>query len=253
MDKIVFKPGWIKILAIGLCLFSNRAFSQEKPEPYFKTLLVIGDDRSGSTSDIRKLEQSDYETLLQTVGEKGGGTVAVLLIGNPLPQSRQPYFLHLPTLENTTPYNPRDTKLTLTQKGAIKAKNDKITEANKKVLLANKQLLADFVNQKIKPNILTYKPAGTDHTDLGDALQRANVIIHEPQYKTYDKIIVAFISDGIDNSSDKAGSKSKVVELEKAEAYLVGWTTPTDCFRVKSTDLLSEKSSLLEIIKNLKK
>ncbi len=103
MDRIAFNSGWMIILAIGLYLFANDTFSQEKPQPYFKTLLVIGDDRSGSTGDIRKLEQTDYENLLQIIGEKGGGTVAVLLIGNPMPQSRQPYFLNLPILENITP------------------------------------------------------------------------------------------------------------------------------------------------------
>ena len=44
MDRIAFNSGWMIILAIGLYLFANDTFSQEKPQPYFKTLLVIGDE-----------------------------------------------------------------------------------------------------------------------------------------------------------------------------------------------------------------
>lgn len=221
-------------------------------EKYFKTLLVIGDDRSGSTSDIRKLTEDNYRSLISAVGEKGGGTVAICLIGNPKPQSREPYILELTSLENLTYYDPKDPNLTLSQKGAIKAKNDKIISENQRIVATMSNKIDKFINSYIKPNLIDYHPSGPDQTDLDDAISRINTIINESHYQSYDKIIVALLSDGVNQPSAGIKTISQSLKNTMADLYLVGWQTATSCFEVKKMDKLSVKDALIMNISNLK-
>jgi len=218
---------------------------------YFKTLLVIGDDRSGSTNDIRKFSEDDYRLLLSSVAKKGGGTVAVSLIGNPKPESKEPYSFFAEHLENIEAFDPKDSRLTLTQRGAIKAKNDKILEKNRLILEQTDKKITDFIHTTLVPNIINYKASGNDFTDLEDALSRINTLINEQQYQNYDRIIVALASDGVNQPGRTKLPISGKIHNAKTEVYLIGWETQTNCFDVKSIEKLSEKSELLNIISNL--
>jgi len=228
------------------------------PEPildvisYKKTLLVIGDDRSGSTSDIRKLTEEDNIDLFNAVNEKGGGTVAVCLIGNPVAQKREPYMLALRPLEKVHQYDPKNTDLTLTEKSRIKLQNDKIIEANRQALQNNLNSITNFTGNTIKPNIIDYTPAGIDHTDLDDAINRINTLVNEPGYKDYDNIIVVMVSDG--RNQPGKGEKPVTGELNhpKAKVYLVGWETATSCFGSSAIEKFSGKDGMINEIKNLK-
>ena len=219
---------------------------------YFKTLLVIGDDRSGSTTDIRKLTREDYVYLINAIGQKGGGTVAVSLIGNPKAESREPYIMNLSTLHNITPFDPKDTRLTLTQKGQLKNANEKITKENETLIQQNSTTMEEFISNSVQPAILNYKALGADMTDLDDALARINTLINEPQYKEYDKIIIALISDGKNQPKSKIMDITSKITNQKAELYLVGWETSTDCFKDLNFHILSAKDGLFENINNLK-
>ncbi len=254
-------PVFIGILFIAFfsstCRQDTSGNTTQKPNDeatdYFRTLLVIGDDRSGSTTDIRKLTTGEYKDIFNTISQKGGGTVAVCLIGNPLDQSREPYILQLNPLQNTMPFDPRDTKLTLTEKSKIKLNNDKIIADNKKALEANTSKIDQFISTIVNPNIINYKPSGVDRTDLDDALGRINTLIHEPGYQNYDQITVVLLSDGVNEPSNaKVDIKSRISH-PNAHVCLVGWQTTVNCFDVNKTDNYSAKEGMIEEIRNLKK
>jgi hypothetical protein len=250
---------FLSLCSLG-CANAGKAVGQQASpvgtnESYFKTLLVIGDDRSGSTSDIRKLTADDYRILIEAIGAKGGGSVAVCLIGNPKPQSREPYFLPLGTLEKVTVYDVKSNALTLTQRGQLKIANDKIIARNQEILRGEAKIITDFLNSKIMTNVIAYvAPAGRDQTDINDAVGRINTLVHEPQYETYDKIIVAMLSDG---KNEPTGNKvipiANKIQHPLGEFYLIGWETATSCFVGRKVNNMSSKDAFIEIIKNLKK
>lgn len=218
---------------------------------YSKTLLVIGDDRSGSTNDIRKLTEDDYKDLFTAVSEKGGGAVAVGLIGNPQMQNKEPYLLTLKTLENLQPYDPKDTHLTLSQKSKIKLENERRNAGNKRTLQANAGEISVFVDSVILPNVINYKPSGIDHTNLDDAISRINILVNEPGYQSYGRIIVVFVSDGQNQPGNGVRPIQSRLTHSKASVYLVGWETGTNCFEVQAIENFSNKEGLIDYIKNL--
>jgi len=238
------------------CNQNRSHFENNKPPDsqinYTKTLLVIGDDRSGSTSDIRKLTEEDYKTLFNAVNEKGGGTVAVCLIGNPQAQNREPYMLSLTPMKKVQAYNPKDTHLTLTEKSRIKLQNDKIIEANQQAMQANSENISDFIGDPVKKNILDYHPAGVDHTDLDDAIRRINTLVNEPGYSKYDNIIVVMVSDGCHQPGKGERPISASLAHPKAKVYLVGWETPLTCFGSAQINQFSSKDAMITEVKNLK-
>ena len=220
---------------------------------YFKTLLVIGDDRSGSTNDIRKLTADEYREIFEKVSETGGGAVAVCLIGNPLPQSREPFSLPLKALENIKPFDPKDHSLTLSQKNVLRKKNEEIVRQNQSVIAKNKSDVQEFIKIKLIPNVTDYKPSGQDQTDLDDAIGRINTLINEPQYKDFEKIIVVMVSDGINQpESNKIKPITNKLSNKRTEIFLVGWEGPEDVFDGMTVSKLSSKDGLIQIINNLK-
>lgn len=231
---------------------NGKAILLKTSDSYFKTLLIIGDDRSGSTNDIRKLTIDDYKVLGSSINNKGGGTLAVCLIGNPQPQSREPYILTLNQLENPAPFDSKDTHLTLTEKSALKIQNDKIAEENNAKINLNENLINDYISNTIDPKIIHYKPSGIDHTDLDDAIQRINTLVNEPQYKDYQQIIVVLVSDGKNQPGITEQTIIKELIHPKAMVYLIGWEMPTQCFKVADIEIFSAKEGVIEVIKNLK-
>lgn len=219
---------------------------------YSKTLLIIGDDRSGSTGDIRKLRGDDYKELFSAISEKGGGAVAVSLIGNPQAQNREPYMLTLNNLEKIQPYDPRDTHLTLTEKSRIKLQNDRIIEANQKALEDNLIKINTFVTSTITNNIINYIPSGVDHTNLDDALSRMNTLINEPLYRDYENIIVVLVSDGRNQPGNGERPITSKLTHPSAKVFLVGWEKDKSCFETAAIEEFSSKDGMIQLIKNLK-
>jgi hypothetical protein len=259
-SKLKWKPLFL-LLVITATSFScgnqnNRSAEGDKSDGaveanHYKTLLIIGDDRSGSTSDIRKLTAEEYQMLFESVAKNGGGAVAVCLIGNPLPQSREPFILPLASLENPIPYNPKDTRLTLSQKKVIRKKNAAIAENNQQKLNQNKTAIGDFLAKEINPKVVEYRPSGKDYTDINDALRRINILCNEPQYRDYDKIVVALLSDGKNQPRDNR--VEPIVEQlnnTRIQLLLVGWNQPTECFKDIKPEILSSKNGIFEIINN---
>jgi len=215
-----------------------------------KTLVVIGDDRSGSTTHINKLSEEDYIRICESVNISGGGTIAVKLIGHPKPSLSEPMYLSLDKMEPLTPFDPRDRSKTLTERGAIKAKNERQQAENKKIEKRNSEKIFDFVSGKVKPNVIEYKPGGNDHTDLDDAFLRINTLIAEPQFNDYDRVIVVIISDGHNQPGKARKPVSKRIVSKHAEVYLVGWDekVPVNCFEVKKIERFSNKEGMIEYL-----
>jgi len=246
-----------ELIIAGICM--TGCYNPDRPVnspansgKFSKTLLVIGDDRSGSTSDIRKFNKEDYRILFEKVGSKGGGAVAVCLIGNPSPQKREPYTIGLKSLENIETYDPKDPGLTLTQKGNLKAKNENINGQNEATLKEQRNNIEAFIAKFLEPNVINYLPSGPDDTDLDDAIDRINTLIHEPQYEYFDNTIIVFISDGKNESHNHKRPITNKLTAPNAEIYLVGWETETACFTGRNIHKMSSKDGFIEIIKNLK-
>jgi hypothetical protein len=243
----------LSLLLLAGCYNPDKPVnSQANPDIFFKTLLVIGDDRSGSTSDIRKLTKEDYRMLFETIGSKGGGAVAVCLIGNPSPQKREPYSLSLKTLNNIQYYDPKDPGLTLTEKGNLKAQNENTRKLNEGKLNAQRNEINSFITKELESNVIKYIPSGPDDTDLDDAIDRINTLIHEPLYTEFDKIIIALISDGKNEPHSRITPIKSKLSAPNAELFLVGWETATECFTVRNTHKMSSKDGFIEMINNLK-
>jgi len=59
-----------------------------------KTLIVIGDDRSGSANVIRRLTEDEYSKIMNIINDKGCGVMSIVLIGNPKPGAQKLFCLH---------------------------------------------------------------------------------------------------------------------------------------------------------------
>jgi Mg-chelatase subunit ChlD len=100
--------------------------------------------------------------------------------------------------------------------------------------------------------VVEYRPSGNDHTDLNDALRRINILCNEPQYRDYEKIVVALLSDG--KNQPRNNTVEPIVEEltnAKIQLLLVGWDQPVTCFKNTKPEILSSKNGIFEIINNL--
>lgn len=252
-----------KISILGFAIFAlltacnNTNQEEQKTQPekqYKKTLLVIGDDRSGSTFGIRKLTAEDYKMLLTEISKQGGGTVAVALIGNPEPQSWEPFILKIPELSDTTWFDTEDRDITMTERTQILNSNKKIIQENENKLISAQNLINQFVDSIIMPKVINYKPNGPDMTNLDESIKRINILLRTPIFSDYDKIIIAIFSDGKNQPLNKEKPISNTIESPDALVYLIGWNENTDCFKVGSVITLSSKEIFMdEFNNNIKK
>ncbi len=199
-------------------LQTNQTFKNEKK---CKSLFVIAEDRSGSTTNHRKLTANDYKMLLEAFQKNNSGQVAVRVIGNPAPQQREFYILKIASKKDYLEMEKADPLLS--EKTALKKKNKKIAEENKKIETDNLKQIQKFIQEKITPNIIDYKPyKNKDITNVKDALEHLQTKINEPTFRNYDKIEVLIVSDGIHDAS-KLKEKLQFKANNKLQLYLIGW------------------------------
>lgn len=194
--------------------------------PDCKIMIILGDDRSGSSQSIQKLNKEDYQNIINVINENGNGYFTSTIIGNPAPNSKEIFRLKVSALkpyENIlTSENP-----TLTEQAKQKKHNEKIDARNKKIKTKNASRMQKFLSQTLEKSILSYKPyKNNDITNIDLAFDHINKLLKEPNIDDYDKIIVALFTDGV-NEPKRSGKietiKNQLQLTDNAELYLVGW------------------------------
>ncbi len=185
-----------------------------------KALLIIAEDRSGSTKDQRKMTENHYRTVFEDFNKKYCGEIDVRLIGNPAPEDRNFFalFLDCPKSFLEVPSNG-----ILTEKARMRRENKEIEQYNKELIRKNQDKINQFINTTVKTKILQYKPyQGRDITDIVDFFEHLKIKLAEPTYKNYDKIMLLIISDG---KHDATLLKEPLrLQLDpRVELYLIGW------------------------------
>lgn len=186
-----------------------------------QTLLVIMEDRSGSTNDHRKFTEQDYQSLAGHFAREHSGTIALRAIGNVAPQDREFFRLKFPPLFDAL-LVPGDE--TLSEKGKVVRQNKRIASINDSLRQANLAKVAGLMHT-IKNKIIGYRPAGKDLTDVAEALTHLNAIVNEATFKNYQNVVVVLASDGKHDAS-RVTLKGLFSPARPVDMYLIGWKDP---------------------------
>ncbi len=198
----------------------------EEEIPECKIMIVLGDDRSGSSQSIQKLNKEDYKSIINVINENGSGYFSSTILGNPAPNSKEIFRLKVSPLK---PYKNILTSEhpTLSERAKQKKYTDKIKAKNEKIKKKNASRLNTFLSKTVQNSILGYKPyKGNDITNIDLAFEHINKLLKEPKVDDYDKIMVVLFTDGV-NEPKKSGRIKKIknkLELpDNAELFLIGW------------------------------
>lgn len=184
-----------------------------------RTLLVIAEDRSGSTADQRKLTEEAYRRVFQAFAQKASGVVAVRVIGNLAPEDRNFYRLTVDAPFDLLPV-PEDA--TLSDKGLIRCQNKRIAAMNDSLAAAAQGRIGEFM-ETVNEKIIGYKPyQGRDATDVVDGLKHINTLVGEDTFSSFSKVIVLLVSDGV-HSSSKEPLTAVFQPSRPVELFLIGW------------------------------
>ena len=189
-------------------------------------MLIVGDDRSGSSQSIQKLNKEDYTSLISIITENGNGYFTSTIIGNPAPNSKEISRVKISKLKPNKNILTSDNP-TLSEQAKQKKSNEKNKLRNDKIKKKNEQRIATFLTQSLQQNILNYKPyKGNDITNIDLCFEHINKLLKEPNIDDYDKIVVALFTDGV-NEPVKSGRIKKIEQTlnlpDNAELFLVGW------------------------------
>lgn len=206
---------------------SNAHTAQEQEEiPDCKIMIILGDDRSGSSESIQKLNKEDYQSIINVIAENGHGYFASTIIGNPVPNSKEIFRVKLsaqkPFKNVLTSENP-----TLTEQAKQKKADEKIKLTNEKIVKKNESRINTFLSQTLQKNILGYTPyKKKDITNIDLAFDHINKLLKEPGIDDYDKIMIVLFTDGV-NEPVRSGKieaiKNKLNLTDNAELHLIGW------------------------------
>ena len=203
-----------------------HAGAMDEDIPDCKIMIVLGDDRSGSSESIQKLNKEDYASIIDVISQNGNGYFTSTIIGNPAPNSKEIYRVKISALKEydniLTSDNP-----TLTEQAKQKKHNDKIKAKNDKIKKSNASRVDKFLSKTLESSIMGYKPyKGNDITNIDLAFTHINQLLKEPNIDDYDNIIVALFTDGV-NEPVRSGKivdiKNQLELPDNAELYLIGW------------------------------
>jgi hypothetical protein len=228
--KIVYEMKYYASLIFLLILMSackehesqttdTKVISVEN-QPKCESLLIIAEDRSGSTSDHRKLTQEEYLKLFQTFNSKFSGQIAVRVIGNPAPEEREFYSVSLKSLQL---FEKMKNDPTYDERILTNRRNFEIDSINQEVLSENQDKIEKQMMPLVEKHIIGYKPyLKSDKTNIKDPLEHILTKIEEPTFKNYKRIDVLIISDGLDDVNPKNSIISFKTSIP-VHLYLVGW------------------------------
>jgi len=226
------KYRFILVCLLAIFAFSCKeeakkpAITLEEDIPECKIMMILGDDRSGSSQSIQKLNKEDYKAVIDIINQNGHGYFTSTIIGNPAPNSKEIFRLKISALK---PYENILTSdhPTLTEQAKQKKHNEKIKARNEKVKKKNETRMNTFLSQTLDQSILKYKPyKNIDITNIDLAFDHINKLLREPNIDDYDKIIVTLFTDGV-NEPKRSGKIEKIKNTlqltDNAELYLIGW------------------------------
>ena len=213
-----------------------------------KTLLIIAEDRSGSTTDHRKLTAQDYKKIITQFQEKANGQVAVRVIGNPSPEEREFFTL---AITPQKPYIEIPSDAKMSTKGKLRKDNEKIALENEQIIANNKRSISNFIASKVNQHVLNYKPyKNRDLTNIKDALHHIETKIKEPTFKSYYKVQVLIISDG-KHDATKLKEKIQFQPTQNLDLFLIGWLDQSVFSNVTNIDSFESVDGFISYYKTL--
>jgi hypothetical protein len=233
-SKLIIKIFLINslIFTLNFSLYSQYEWEPLIPKQYIinnpNNLLIIGDDRSGSTKRIDKLTLNDYKEIFTTIENNGGGFVYIFLIGNPMPESYTPLYVQI------KPKSINIDKPAICSKYKIIACLEKVTKINKEINKNNELIINDNrtkINQilsEIDRKIIQYEyGSGKDLTNLDDVIDRINKKLNDITCNNPDiNTSIALISDGWNEpKTDGITPLKKVLDLsnKNSKCIFIGW------------------------------
>jgi hypothetical protein len=216
-----------------------------------RTLLVIGDDRSGSADEVRDLTEADYQRMIEAVNKLGGGTVATLIIGNAIPPDMESMRLDLRSPSPLFLVPERECcKLEYINK--LTDQNKSITASNKKMREQNTGKSQEYLST-LRDKVIGYRPDKVDLTDIDDALRRVNLIVNEPAYRDFEHVVVALFSDGINQprSNRIEPVRNKLEPARSIQLWLVGWRDPSVFSGISGVQQFEGKQGLMAQLEKL--
>lgn len=225
-----------RIFFIGILFLCFQSCEENKPKthtissqeeiPSCKMMMIVGDDRSGSSGSIQKLSKEDYAALIDVIKINGHGYFSSTIIGNPAPNAKEIFRVKIKALKEyqniLTSDNP-----TLTELAKQKKHDEKIKLKNEKIKKSNEKKISSFLTKTIATHIEGYKPyKGKDITNIDLSFEHINKLLKEPNVEDYDKVIVILFTDGV-NEPKRSGKIVKITQElnlpDNAELFLIGW------------------------------
>ena len=183
------------------------------------SLLIVMEDRSGSTNDLRKITPEKYKKLFNAFIEKNCGQIAVRVIGNPAPEDNNFYLVDL---DCPKPLKKIPKGITIDKRAHLVSLNKKIAKRNSELEQKNKEKVEKFIRDTIIPHIINYKPyKGRDVTDIHGAFEKLETKLEEAGYENFDNIDVLIVSDGVHDASHI--KQPLQLKMDKGHLYVVGW------------------------------
>jgi hypothetical protein len=110
---------------------------------------------------------------------------------------------------------------TLSERGKINQRNKQIEIKNDSIKQLNEEHLNSFL-EKIDDNVINYKKAGKDLTDINDIFSHLNDIVNESECNKAKKITIVLLSDGVHDATKEKLNKIDFND-KPVEIHLVGW------------------------------
>ena len=218
------------------------------PKKSCKSLLIIAEDRSGSTTDHRKLNENDYLKIFNQFQENANGQMAVRVIGNPAPAERE--FFMLP-IKGQKQFKVIPKDALMSQKGKLRKLNEEIAIENIQISKNNLTAIKGFIANNVTKHILNYKPhKNKDITNIQDALHHLELKVHEPTFRNYDNINILIVSDGI---HDATKLKNKLVFNPEVTTnlFLIGWKDKSVFKNISNVESFESVNGFIEYYKTI--
>lgn len=186
-------------------------------------LIIIGHDISATFKNYQPFDSVDMARLLNKAATTGRRVhVAFSPIGNPSDAS----FYRI----GLQPAPHKDGKSTLRARIEHKARTEE-------VYLENMRRVSHFVDAFVKA---TEKSILQNHTDINGFVYKARLLVQEPQFAHYEKIVMLY-TDGYADIDGNRQLSCSFEDIPSVELYLSGWKNKELCTASKVTQFESPR------------